>query len=372
MASLELNRKAIESSINSIDKLNPDSCSINDIELLLTPLFTGYMVKAPSFDPGIYLYRSRIVSEKPEYLHELTYPPAKYVTDYGRANDIGQSMFYGSISRNVPYFEMGATAGDKLVMSVWKTNSKLLLNHIGFTETIFKMLRSNRNLDSIYPFVKGMHNFNDLNELAYNYLAAAFSRKISKDEKYLYKVSVAISKKLLMGDLIPGILYPTIAMSGNSDNIVLKPSYVDEHLEFIAVEYIEVTEAVDMKYHSRPLDAANEIVGKKIQWSGKSLGWTLENQQAVAFRSDGVEWIGEKNGGNRWDLKPTHPIRFDLSALEQKFLNDFKDAVRIGSNIMLKSSEECITVKVALLLNFDTKSRFLAYYIPASKIQSGL
>ncbi|MDB5144661.1 MAG: hypothetical protein JWQ66_3374, partial [Mucilaginibacter sp.] len=36
-------------------------------------------------------------------------------------------------------------------------------------------------------------------------------------------------------------MYPSIALYGNFDNIVLNPEFVDKNLELIAVEYLQIT-----------------------------------------------------------------------------------------------------------------------------------
>ena len=81
-----------------------------------------------------------------------------------------------------------------------------------------------------------------MNAFANNYLASKFVQFVETDKEYKYKITIAIGRKLLMGTLFNGILYPTIAISANADNIVLKTDYFDRNMQFVSVEYIEVTE----------------------------------------------------------------------------------------------------------------------------------
>ena len=364
MEHIQLNKEAIVANIAAIEALDLKTASVKEIEELLFPFFRGLRVKAPSLNPGVYLYRSRVCSAKPEHVRELSYPPKEYVRSYGRANDMGQSMFYGGISKNIPFFEIGAKLGDNITMSVWRTKSNLVLNHIGFTEEIFKLLGSNREWDAIYPFVKDTNNFSDLNAFVYNYLAAEFSKQVPKHEPYLYKPSIAIANKLLMGEVLQGILYPAMAMAGNADNLVLKPSYVDTHMEFVAVEYLEVTYAEGMQYRYEALDSATEILDGRIRWSGKGLAWTLRGNQSIAMTAEGGDWIGRDDQGQRLDPKSIQALNNTATALEKKFLNDFEHAVKVSKDVPLKSPAEIINAKCILLLDFDQTQRYLSFYIP--------
>jgi hypothetical protein len=363
----ELNEDMIRNSIGALDLIDYETITIAEIESLLSPIFKGYSIKAPIFDQGLHIYRCRIFNtNKPNDLHELSYPKNEHIRKYGRANDIGKSMFYGSISKNIPFFELKIKAGDKIAMSIWKTKDKLLLNHIGFTKEVEEKLKSGRSLSSIYDFVSETKNFNNLNNFVYNYLANCFSKNVSELNNNLYKLSVAIANILLAGDLLQGILYPTVAMSGNSDNIVLKPEYVDENLEFISVEYLNITGVVGQKYSFDTLDSATEIINGKILWSGKSLGWEVGSEKQF-YRHSGSDWIGTNKSGERSKLKPIGIINKNITDLEKKYLKDFGYAFRCNRDVSVKTKIETLNVKSALLLDFKKKLRFLSFYIPISK-----
>ncbi len=372
MENLELNQAAILENISLLENLDYRTASIKEIEDLLFPLFKGFRMTVPSFDPGVYLYRSRICKDKPKHIAELSYPPPQFISEYGRANDIGQPMFYGSISKNVPFFELNAKTGDRLILSIWKTKAKLLLNHIGFSENVSQLLQSGRAFHSIYQFASDTLKFNDLNTFVYNFLAASFARKITREKNFDYKLSIAITNKLIMGDMLHGVLYPSIAMNGNSDNIVLKPSYVDENLEFVGVEYLEVVASEGMKYKHETLDSATKIDKGELKWTGKLLGWTLDSQKSIAFSSDGSDWSAKDETGNRSDPKPTTPIRKDLSNLEREYVDSFSHAAKVSQDVPVVSQQEKLIVRCTLCLDFENKVRFLSFYIPKSVNPSGV
>ncbi len=97
-------------------------------------------------------------------ISEISYPPAEYVTTFGRGNKIGQPMFYCAAHRHVPFFELNCSPGDHIVMSKWRTSPGLVLNHIGYTSETQETLSSNREIGKIYEFVKGTNEHGELNK----------------------------------------------------------------------------------------------------------------------------------------------------------------------------------------------------------------
>lgn len=300
MKHLELNECDVKGAIKNIESIDLQNTSIDELEELLSPLFIGYKVSAPRFEKGVYLYRGRIC-DKPSNIKDVNYPLPSVITSYGRLNNISESIFYGATARGVPFFELGVDVGDRIALSVWKSTERMLLNHVGFTDECTTLLNSKRNLDRIYEFVKETNNFGDLNNFVHSYLASKFSETIKKGEEYKYKLTIAIGRKLIMGDLFAGILYPTIAMSGNADNIAIKTEYVDSAMSFVSVEYIEVTERNGMQYKINTLDSATKLDSNgDILWSGRNLRWQLKNKdEEIVMKSEGGAWEAYDRSGNR-------------------------------------------------------------------------
>ena len=300
MKYLGLNECDVKDAIKKIESIDLQNTSIDELEELLNPLFIGYKVSAPRFETGIYLYRGRIC-DKPSNTKDVNYPLPSVITSYGRLNNISESIFYGTTARGVPFFELGVDVGDRIALSVWKSTERMLLNHVGFTDECTTLLNSKRNLDRIYEFVKETNNFGDLNNFVHSYLASKFSETIKKGEEYKYKLTIAIGRKLIMGDLFAGILYPTIVMSGNADNIAIKTEYVDSAMSFVSVEYIEVTERNGMQYKINTLDSATKLDSNgDILWSGRNLCWLLKNKdEEIVMKSKGGAWVAYDRSGNR-------------------------------------------------------------------------
>lgn len=302
MKSIILDENDVYKAIEKIESTDLITVSIDELEELLKPLFIGYKVNVPNFDKGIYLYRGRICS-KPNNIKEVSYPHPTKIKSYGRLNNIGDSIFYGATARSVPFFELDATVGDTLALSVWKSTEKMLLNHIGFTGECSSLLNSNRDLNRIYDFVKKMNNFSNLNNLVHSYLASKFTQKINAGEEYKYKLTIAIGRKLMMGDFFVGILYPTIAMSGNADNIAIKTDFADSKIDFVSVEFVKITEKKGFKYSFDILDSATKFDNKgNILWLGRALQWKLKDQgEEIKMKSEDGAWVGYDKNGNRVD-----------------------------------------------------------------------
>ena len=80
----------------------------------------------------------------------LMYPP-KEVAALGRVNRLGESVFYASMHKESVFFEtQGLQAGDELVLAFWKTNEKMFVNNVGYTEYVFRQLGAKRPVPQWY------------------------------------------------------------------------------------------------------------------------------------------------------------------------------------------------------------------------------
>ncbi len=299
-----LNPRDVQRAIRQLESLDPKRTSISDFESNLTALFRGYMVEAPRFDAGVCIYRAR-KCEKPPRLADISYPPPETVNALGRANDIGQSVFYGATARNVPFFELEVQPGDYVALSKWKTTSPMMLNHIGFSSEPASFKDTKRQLDSVYDFVKKTREIGDLNALVHDYLAYNFSRSLKGQRDHRYRLAIAISRKLFLSDIFDGLIYPTIRMSGNADNIVLKTDVVDRLLQFVSVEFVAVKAVRGMKIDIVKLDSATRIDSDgNLLWTGRNLQWNLRHKgEQLTVVVEGGEFVAYDDLGNRVELE---------------------------------------------------------------------
>jgi len=285
-----LSLKQIQDIIEEIRRLDLEVVDIDIIKEKLKPLFKGYTLRAPIYEPGLKLYRGRVCNEKPNNLKDMTYPPAKLITKYQRVNRPGQSIFYCCAGRRVPFFECFVKTGDKFILSQWKTVSRLFVNNIGY---------SNDNIMGLQP--KSSDELKEANILIRNFIDEEFTKIVSEGKEYLYKISIALAEKHFSDDIFNGLLYPSIAIKGRSDNLALKPQYVDKNLTIGRVEFIQIILVKGFEYKIKVLDLATSF-GKdgSIEWKGYPGKWYLKKKgDELILAVENGRWVAkDKEGKN--------------------------------------------------------------------------
>ncbi len=368
----QLNKERILNAISEIEKMDLKTSSLKDIQLLMEPFFEGLSLQGMGIKPNdVNIVRGRIC-DKPTHISEIIYPSSEYVKHYGRVNDIGQSMFYGSVGKGVPFYELGAKVGDKLILGVWNNLAEMVLVQIGFTSEAAKRLKSSRELHSIYNFAKETGDGDDLNEMVYNYLSQIFTLKVGDSDNHLYKISVTISNILTQLGEISGIMYPSIAVSGNTDNIVLKPDFVDRNLELFSVEYVRIVEVHEQEYRYETLDTATSIKPNgEIEWSGRLLTYSSEGSIGASIYDN--QWKPRDVSGNRIKPKSNGFLISRLTKLVHEFKKDeghlFKKERVINAQFNLPGFQP-IEIEVLKNLNYNitNKEKYLSFYIPDTEI----
>lgn len=292
---LKLDINAARNAIAAIRKLDLRKESIDTLIDLLVPVFRGYSVSAPRFDPGLKLFRARRC-EKPSNIRELWYPPPSIVR-LGRVNRSGSPVLYCCTSRETPFFEMRPSVGDNVAIARWVTSSPLLVNQAGYTAQAFLNLGSTRQhgwgpQPAEIPFGEG-------NEEVAEFLAEIFTQQIQRGEEHFYKLTVAVAEKLSSFDLFDGLIYPTVAMRANADNFALKPRFADAHLKFLKAEFARIDGVRDFGYDINVLDTATALRQDGfIQWKGHVDNWTLRPGEQVAMHAENGEWVAKDLAGN--------------------------------------------------------------------------
>lgn len=304
-----MNIELIKSQLLQIQDLDLELESIEGIKVLLDPIIKGHKLSCPNFHPGLKLYRGIKYDIKPEFVSQLSYPPKEFAK-ISRASREGESLFYCANSNNVPYYELGGQIRDKLVISQWETTRNLLVNNIGYTDSNFLKLQSNRTTKNVWTSKPETSTKLETREdIVQNFLATAFSQE-AKNTSY-YKLTVAIAElhiggtiiaddniKQYIGDSFAGFMYPTIQMNANADNFAIKPQIIDTGgLSFVDVFFIEITNIIDLKFEIRTLDWANSISPEgRIEWKGRLPQWQLKGDENVTLGEDG-QWIVKDNNG---------------------------------------------------------------------------
>jgi len=283
-----LSLKQIQETIEEIRRLDLKVANIDIIKENLKPLFVGYTLRAPIYELGLKLYRGRICNEKLNNIKDITYPPAKLITKYQRVNRPGQSVFYCCADRRVPFSECFAKTGDKFVLSRWKTVSRLLVNNIGYL---------NNNIMGLQP--KSLDELKEANILIRNFIDEEFTKNVNEGEEYLYKITIALAEKHFSDDIFNGLLYPSIAIKAHSDNLALKPHYVDKNLMIERVEFIQIISVKGFEYKIKVLDLATSF-GKdgSIEWKGHPGKWYLKKKDdELILAVENGRWIARDKKG---------------------------------------------------------------------------
>jgi hypothetical protein len=160
-------------------------------------------------------------------------------------------------------------------------------------------------MDDIYDFAAATRARGPLNALIHDYLAAKFACHIRTGCDDYYKLTNAISQRFLQPPF-RALLYPTIQMRGNTDNVVLTPQYVDDALCFVNVEYLQIKRMADFSYDVEVIDsaAAHDTAGN-LQWTGRPPNWVInENFGSLTLvaRPDGhCGYVALNQRGERVD-----------------------------------------------------------------------
>lgn len=316
---------------------------IDEIVARLGPMRQGFVIECPIFNPGSFLYRGRKLPFGPKEkmrLADLSHPMPE-IARPGRVNRAGKPMFYCSASKEVIFFELpNLSVGDELILSFWKTRSKMLLNNIGYTQHLFEKLGAKRqcpdwaaNSKSNSPSQKS-ENFaltdvqfdeqsirkvlsHDKNSAVRQALGSAFLKSVGPENPEDYKLTTAIAE-MHLGEIVnsdlkfSGLLYPTVQMQANGDNIALFPEFVDQCLDFKKALHARVDcrdgHILSVSY----LDAAIECTSDgTLKWLGRLPNWTVgPGKGAKAVATVGVDLHGDYSIGA--DGNPLHWVLTDI------------------------------------------------------------
>jgi hypothetical protein len=292
MPQIEHDPIAAAVAMKTIRALDLQRATIDEIMALLTPIFRGYAVQAPHFEPGITLFRLRIC-DKPTHIDALLSPPA-HLAPLGRVNREGNPVLYCCTSREAPFFESRPTQGQTVAIARWVTTTPLLVNHVGYAVRAFNSLLSSRQQAGWGPQAA-----NHLNEAVSEFLAESFIRVVPRGSEYEYKLSVAIADKLFADEHFDGLLYPAIAMRANADNFALKLRYANKHIQFQRAEYARIERVRDFAFDITWLDTATALQADgTICWKGRLDRWVIKEPYGqLNFTAEKGEWIARDKSG---------------------------------------------------------------------------
>jgi len=223
------------------------------------------------------IYRARHIKREDncphDLLSEISYIPnsdLSKIKNFGRANKPFESMFYGSL--NIPtacteavtkgnVFEKKSSV--MLTVGMWEFRTPLNFITIPHSEKHFKSFYDRNSFVSESIQLKNVQQQNSHLKQTVNddfgfekliFFADQFAKWDIKND-YEYKLSNYFADRVFnripefdFEDEIDGIIYPSVALSFQERNIVLRPDVVDTKLKFIGAQQIWFV--VDLKGNS--------------------------------------------------------------------------------------------------------------------------
>lgn len=298
---MDVRRPEMDEILNAIQALKTMNLATTDIDILkkhLGAIIPGYVLNSPIVPKDTILYRGVKWADRPQKIADLSYPPEMYIKNLHRAGRPGQSLFYCSTAREAPVFELALSPGDKVAISHWKTTAPLVVNNVGYHAEVFNKLSSGRDCPSWSKETES-DELQKTNAFIRHFFATEFSKIITPGQEYLYKISIAISELHFSHEIFAGLLYPSLSMRANADNMVLKPECVDQYLRLHKVEYIRIDEASDYEFKVTILDFADSLdPDGRIQWKGRCPHWVMRQKgQVLHLTVENGRWVAQNEKG---------------------------------------------------------------------------
>lgn len=265
-------RHKVNRLVRSLRALDLQKADFSYLKSVLPPLTHGYLLTTnttPVHDP---LYRAVRWFDKPTVIGQLECPPPEKVS-LGRANLPNDPMFYASAGCHSTIMELAPDLGDRLAISKWRTKANLTFICVGYAADAFKGTEGFKRIESL-PWVKRQVEDPQIqtpgNQLIHKFISHEFTKKVLRNESWQYKISAAFTQSLIEACIhgiqgaptieIAGIAYPSSPNEGNADNVALRRDVATKHLEFVHVQYIEISKKSDgPTYSMRGLDFADSL-----------------------------------------------------------------------------------------------------------------
>jgi hypothetical protein len=154
--------------------------------------------------------------------------------------------------------------------------------NVGYdASVVFEALGSSRKFPVLSPDrsnIRGASERDQRNHAALRFFSQLFMEVVPVGEEFRYKISICLAELFMSDERIAGLMYPTIAMYADSDNIVLKPQFVDSHLTFDSAYYFAVTGVEPKRIHTQCFAVCVcADGGGHLKWIGPGRYWELRS-----------------------------------------------------------------------------------------------
>lgn len=243
----------LEAKLQSLRKyLQKNSINESELEVIIPVLKELDLLSSLIYKKRIDLFQRVTVNSwipevngRVEFIKHLKNPPKECVKKYGRANIIGQSIFYGTFDYITALSEMRPEVNETITVSHWKlkTDYDLCLTPIFKNSSKNGIVHNELSLRaSVLAKDKLLHYKDNIRgeiEIILQFIADAFSKEVEEGNHYDYYLSSHYANRLLYefeNGKIDGILYPSVRQSLTLSNIALKPEVFNKHFKLEKVE----------------------------------------------------------------------------------------------------------------------------------------
>lgn len=252
-----------------INKLREQSIqvSLDEIIKLVENLITqvgGYQTSSWSnlVVPGLYRGRNhnhlqgnikdgelKIFNDESEFWN----PPVKALTQYGRCNDIGESLLYCSNSWETSILETRPIVGSFISVSIYKLKQNSFNPNTPFGSRVIPVgIQYLSKIDNLKKHFKGVDASNR-NPKFYeldSFLDELFHCDVDDDNNHAYKLSVAVTRCMMKNILTSSgaillrhaMMYPSIIRNKQSYNFVFRPIHARTIYKLYQVQTFKVLE----------------------------------------------------------------------------------------------------------------------------------
>lgn len=175
--------------IKSIERIDLERASYIGVQSAIRGLLERKIVILMNSTPVDYvLFRARKNIPQPTTKSEFLAPPSHLVSGYQRCNPPEKPMFYCSSSYITTFFELQAEVGDIFFVSRWIVKS-------GFAYVDF--MRDHR-----------VRKLGKINDVLHDWVKLQFTKPIPPQFDCSYKITSAITEKMITGTLKDPHVFP--------------------------------------------------------------------------------------------------------------------------------------------------------------------
>jgi hypothetical protein len=291
------------------------------IEALKNQLRTklGGMVRAvKNITAGNIVYRGVFWDHRPDLISQLSYPPPSKVASLGRLNRIGQSIFYASCAPPGVFYELKAREGSLIAFSEWQVMKPLWMHNLGYhADALARLGALPNSAQARLPLIEPIPSETPHNKQLRKKVALAFTEDVPTGFEYRYKQSVALAEfwcehqqrlPIYPGgpetDDVSGIIYPSLQMRGDADNLAVWPEFVHSSMALRQAQYVLVEKAdyTRLAFSFLTLALAHEFA------DGMSINWRVdlpsEDSRRCHIALEDSSWVQRDGWGNIYNASP--------------------------------------------------------------------